>query len=344
LSREARAVRSSSVFAASAVLFLVFFAGSVAAQAQRTDAQIDGITGPVRSAVTTTGKVQFDFREPDVPSLILPTGPGVADYDRQGNRVRAGQILGGAFHGDSIRITQDGTGETEKIFENEKGQIVEHDLIGPNGVNEAEWRQDGKLTRRDVRTYDGNGHMSGLRSYDGNGKETMNSIAISDAAGNYTEQWDYGPNKTFRLHVLQTYDPDRDVTDFLSFNEDGTVKLSFRTQGTKVLAFWEAPGAGHTLGSDFWLSPVGNVQTAYSCHQDGSCDRIVTTYLDDAHENARRIERYNSSGALQVAVDYEYQLDSFGNWTRRSVFIWSQTLGERKSYETDLRTLQYWPK
>jgi hypothetical protein len=43
-----------------------------------------------------------------------------------------------------------------------------------------------------------------------------------------------------------------------------------------------------------------------------------------------------------MAADYEYEFDERGNWTKRSVWTWTQESGYRKLHETDSRALRYW--
>jgi hypothetical protein len=47
---------------------------------------------------------------------------------------------------------------------------------------------------------------------------------------------------------------------------------------------------------------------------------------------------------VQMAADYEYEFDERGNWTKRSVWTWTQESGDLKLHglhETDSRTLTY---
>jgi hypothetical protein len=44
-----------------------------------------------------------------------------------------------------------------------------------------------------------------------------------------------------------------------------------------------------------------------------------------------------------MEADYEYELDSFGNWTKRTVWVWTRESGERQLLEEDTRTLTYYP-
>jgi hypothetical protein len=276
---------------------------------------------------------------------VLPITCWVCEYDVEGNRIKRGQISDGESRGEFAGITRDRTGRvTERVIEDDKGEIVRRELMGPYGVTEEDYYQNGKRTFQTTLSYDGNGHVSDVHYHDESGTETESDVYISDASGNFKEQWQYGRNGTFLGDFLETYDPARDIWGFASFNSDGSVKLEVRTQGTKLLSFWEEPGETRAYGSDFAMDPVGKMQESYSCHPDGSCDHIISYFADEARHLVSRIEWHDPTGVLKLSADYQSESDQFGNWVKRAVWVWSPELGERKLYETYYRTLKYWNK
>jgi hypothetical protein len=122
------------------------------------------------------------------------------------------------------------------------------------------------------------------------------------------------------------------------------MKVSYTTVGTKVISYWQEPAEQQVYGDSFFMDPVGNTQDAYICHGDGSCEHIISFFTDETSHRVRRIEWHDAAGVLKLSGDYEYEFDQFGNWTKRTVWVWSAELGERKLYETDYRTLTYWKK
>src|SRR6266852_1267040 len=88
----------------------------------------------------------------------------------------------------------------------------------------------------------------------------------------------------------------------------------------------------------------GRTQKSFSCNPDGSCHRITSSFGDDVSRHMKRVEWRDPSGVLRMAFDYAYQLDQFDNWTKRTVWVWSPELGERKLAEIDYQTLTYWNK
>jgi hypothetical protein len=165
---------------------------------------------------------------------------------------------------------------------------------------------------------------------------------VTDASGNFKEEWAYGRNDSFHYHFVETTDPQKDIWTFTTFNENGSLRLTLATQGTKVTNFWREPGEEYALGTTFFMDPVGKNHESYHCHVGGGCDHIVSYFSDEQRHNANRTEWHDSEGVLQLALDYEYEVDGFGNWTKRTVWLWSPDLGERELFETDYRTLKYW--
>jgi len=68
----------------------------------------------------------------------------------------------------------------------------------------------------------------------------------------------------------------------------------------------------------------------------------IHAYANDKSPYVSRTEFHEASGELKSSADYENELDRFGNWTKRTVWVWSPEMGKCKLYETDFRTLTYW--
>jgi hypothetical protein len=130
---------------------------------------------------------------------------------------------------------------------------------------------------------------------------------------------------------------------FTNFNEDGSAKVSITTQFSKLVSYWQQQTAEENVfGSGFFMNRVGKEQQSFRCHPDASCDRITSRFADETTLHVSRAEWHDPAGVLRLSFDYEYQLDRFGNWTKRTVWVWSPGLGARKLCETDYRTLTYW--
>jgi hypothetical protein len=316
-----------------------------ASEPKYTDARSDGLFGPIRSVSTREERAQIEWHQPNGPTVALPASCQECEYDLEGNRIKTGQIIAGEFRGDVVRLTRDSTGKViEKIAENFKGEMYRREVIGPYGITEQDLFENGKQISQAFWFYDANGHLSEFRNYDRDGVIVGTSRSMIDASSNFKEQWDSGPNGSFSLHFVETNDPKTGTWTFTNFNENGSIKVTFTTVGTRVISYWQEPSEQQVFGNNFFMDPVGKTQESYSCHSDGGCDHVISYFPDEARHHVSRIEWHDAAGMLKLSADYEYELDQFGNWTKRTVCVWSPDLGSRKLYETDYRTLTYWVK
>ncbi len=60
--------------------------------------------GPIRSVSTREERTQIEWHQPDGPTVALPAGCPECEYDREGNRIKTGQIIDGEFRGDVVRF------------------------------------------------------------------------------------------------------------------------------------------------------------------------------------------------------------------------------------------------
>ena len=308
-----------------------------ASEPKNTDARSDGLLGPVRSVSTRQETVQVDWGQKDAKAGGLGISCWECEYDREGNRIRSGGLVVRVVHDESGRVT-------ERIEENDKGDVIRRDVLGPSGIIEQVSYQGGEAISRATWSYDQNGHVTEFYRYDQDGAVTESSFSTSDARGDIKEQWDYGPNGAFRLHFAQFYNPQTDISIFSSFDERGSLEVTFTTKGKKVLSYWQQTNEKNVFGSSFWRDRVGKTIVTHSCNPDGTCDEITSYFANETTNHVSRLEWHDPGHVLRLAFDYEYEFDSIGNWTKRTVWVWSPDLGERKLCETDYRSITYWSK
>ena len=167
----------------------------------------------------------------------------------------------------------------EKITENYRGEMYLREIIGLYGITEQDGFENGKQISRSLWFYDANGHVSEYRNYDRDGVIVGSSFSTMDASGNFKEEWDFGRNGSFSLHLVQTNDPKTDTFTFTNFNENSSIIVTFTTMGTKVISYWQEANEQQMFGSTFFMDPVGKTQESYSCHSDGSCATLSPIFL-----------------------------------------------------------------
>lgn len=199
----------------------------------------------------------------------------------------------------------------------------------------------GELRSRLTCSYDQYGHLSEWRAVDRMGEETEKALMNTDVDGIVTEKsvWYDG-----RLSYQHTFDPETTVSHFTSFDSFGQVKLTWIVVAEKLASFWESPDLASKFGDNFTEDRENGDLENYSCQNDDSCavSSIHFEYLDPKKRNPLSAEWRDSEGNLLHAVYYDYEVDSFRNWTRRRVWVWSPDLSTRSLYETDYRTITYW--
>lgn len=321
------------------VFLLILAAFPILASSRKTtDADRDGLKDVVKSISTERQILSPEPRQPDGPTIIYPIGCEVCEYDEDGNLVRQGQNWETGFVGETTRYVRDEDGNVrQQIVENEKGELERRVAVGRFGNTEEEFYQHGVLQSKNKYRYDQNGNVIESLTYDAHGVPTARTTATFDEHGTVTEQFDYGPKDKFLLHYTQSYDREADVQRFTNFNEDGTVRLTFTAQGNRLTSYWQQPSNVPELGSTVCFT------TGCESHNlDGSAFRTLTTFADDGRRNPTRAELRDATDQVQMAADYEYEFDGHGNWTKRSVWIWTRESGERTLLEIDSRKLTYW--
>jgi hypothetical protein len=310
-----------------------------------SDAESDGLLGPVKSVSTTSEIVSSP---PVLYHSWLNFGSvscRVCVYDDEGRRVMRGQDWGEGFSGETTRFVSDGSGDiSEQIVENEKGEIVRQTMTGPFGPTEiTTYRQTGPPFRNTFH-YDENGQMTETSSIDPNGTLTGNSRFRRDAGGRIIEAWNFAENNRFLSHYTDIDDPETDSRKYTEFNEDMTVRLTYNARDGEVVSYWQEsrddPNSGAAVVFD--RSATQRIWEWYS--PDGRFERTTVDFVDDTRRDPIHGEYYDVQGRLQVTEDNDYEFDSYKNWTKRTAWAWTLESVSRKVIEVDHRTIVYRPK
>jgi hypothetical protein len=317
-----------------------------AQEKRKTDAETDGLAGPVQYAITTSTKAQIPGSGPDGRVFVGPIRCNACAYDRDGNRTLSGGIQDGRFIGDIMSYTRDGEGHiiARTRVSDRPGSFLEQEVIGPFGEVASTVYRDGKLEARQTFDRDPKGNLIEWSTVNGEGMSLGRSEMRYDADGHRTREtaWSGG-------HVLvsqDTYDPATDEQHLTLLEETGEPKLTFVYRKGEMLSFWQSPEMAEAQGSYSVLSaPDGADRYVFDC-KSSSCDRWRqhTAYLDGSKHNIKSIERVEPDGHTSYGGYVEYELDAHDNWTLRRIWITSPGTTERTLYETDLRTVAYWDK
>lgn len=332
------------------LLFLLFVVPLVYGQdahksALKTDAQQDGLSGPVRS-VRMLSDWNYNARVFTLVPVILCR---VCDYDRQGDRTRFGLFTGDSgnrkFAGSDIAIIPDSAGQVAEriVTESGTGKLVSHDWFGPFGQTKSLLFTDGKPSGSKDLTYDSEGHMTELVGRDTDGKIVDQMTTTFNNQGQWIYRADFGRDGVLRW--WETYDPASGTQHYQQFDESNAVATEWIVAHNQMLSYWsttEIPGINEGMRTEY--SP-GNDVYQFRCQKDGECQtfRIHYEYLNGDYNLPTAVERRDASGTLSDAAYVEYQVDEHRNWTTRRVWVVSPELPGRTLYEVDARAITYWP-
>jgi hypothetical protein len=312
--------------------------------AHQTDAQQDGLNGPVRTVSMHPEQTNLKLEGAQAwVGQFAQTGD--TEYDRDGNRTKAGQPSGpnGEFQGQVMQFVRDGNGHVieRTVSLVPLDQNVEHDFYGPFGLVHSSNFANSKPFHQRTISYDAHGNVLEDVSLDGDRKAIFRTLYRRRPDGQWTERtmWLNGA-----LHSHESYDPDSDFQRYEEYDQSGAIVVTFTYHNNRVESYWSAwedPNAGTTVLGKL---DNGDSQTS-TCHRGGTCTETSrhTVYLDKARHNPAMME-VRSFGKVVGRAYAEYQIDDHENWTSRKVWVQQEGQGERSLYETDTRTITYWPE
>jgi len=332
-------------FALSLPLLVIASAAS-AQQQPSTDAEKDGFAGPVKSVSTIATHPGVKWQQPGGPTLVMPIWCYECEYDSDGTKTKSGQVTNGDFQGEINILQRDANGHvTERsVFSASTDELLRHEFMGPFGKTSETGYINGKVNSQRLLTYDLYGHVTEWLSLDATGKQQSRNRTITTKDGIVTERSGWG--KDDQLEWRQTYDPKTEEEHFTTYDDTGSVKLTWTRMKGQMVSFWAQSDESPQFGDSFNDDQVNGTVESYHCGKNRPCERssIHYEYQSPKKRNPTSAESRDAEDHLVDAVYYEYELDAFLNWTHRKVSVWSSEHPERAPYEEDSRTITYWQK
>lgn len=327
------------------LLMLVGTGMSATAKKPKTEAEQDGLIGPVHSVVMIKQKVMFKL--PTSTAWLLPyIHFGDVEYDTRGYRTKMGAMdEEGEFLGMAYQFKYDSSGHVieKTTILLPSPEIVQHDVYGPFGLVESTSISSGKPGSARRMSYDQQGNVLEDLILDNEGKPLQRTQYRRNSDGAWTERtvWVKGV-----LHSHESYDPDTDFQRYEQYDSSGNVVVTFTFSHGRVDSYWSAstdPDGGTPL-----IDRLANGDTKqWLCYNvKRTCEGFTRhgTYLDAGTHDPMMTEILSDDGKPEARAYYEYVFDEHKNWTSRKVWIQSGEQGERTLYETDTRTITYWSR
>ena len=300
-----------------------------------------GFAGPVKSVVTTRQTFMQVPIQRSGPVIVYPALCDECEFDINGSAAVS------RFGGTVQRKILDGMGRAqEQTSEDEKGEVFAHSVFtyGPMGIVRSETYQGGKLSSVAAFTYDGRGNVVESNLYGPDGTLQRRTLDKFDEQHRNLESVAEGPGDSY-TDVVRTYSKDTGYLESMtSLNRDGTVRSALRVDESQVLSYWHQPGDTHGGRTSICFADDGG--TERDCREynaDGTYTTAHFSFTDPSKRHPVQVKLYGSDLQLVMEADYDYELDSFGNWAKRTVWVRTEPSGERHIVEKDARTLTYYP-
>lgn len=330
------------------ILFALLVLPVFASQHKNTDAENDGMNGPVKSVITT---VEASAPSPHISMKWIPGQKSVVNlcpicmYDPKGNRILTGMQRGDGLHEESTQVVYDNTGDQrERIVTNEKGELVQRMVIGPYGTTEFDLFQGGVLTVKNILAYEDGGLTRVDTITDGRGVQTGRSLQRRDVSGHIVEAWNYGQAGLLLYHFTDIIDPDSGTQTFTEINPDGTVRMTWTARNDHIVSYWQQPSPLSLPGGRVCMDRGPRASVCEMYFEGGSFTEESVEFLDDAKHLPCHTEIRDEHNEVQETADDEYEFDDQGNWTSRTQYVSTKEAPARKLISVCRRIITYWPK
>jgi antitoxin component YwqK of YwqJK toxin-antitoxin module len=308
-------------------------------QARMTRAEMLGFHGPIHTQNLQGQELSKDprsqpklhIRSEHKPWMVFsPSGQLVEEGDTGANGKRV-----------VVHRTYDESGrevDTEIVSDKETKHIRSATTEGPTGTTETKTYNDDKLVSTIVNSRNEKGDGGEGKVFDSQGELTSYSRGRRDAASQSSEAW--GAKGKFVSHVERRYGPDRDLVQVSRYDETGKLVSDLSFSKGKLTSFWQDPACACTNGAGF---NMGDYTVSYNTEKDGKL------YKEIQHHKGRRTnheiddqELRDESDRLLERIEYSYQRDSHGNWTKRTISVMDSATGAMVAIRQEDRELTYY--
>lgn len=300
-----------------------------------------GLSGPVHTTRSTVEKLAPDPRKR--PHIPLFTSCGDCSFDRRGYSVSRAQVSDGALEKGHLEIDSDSQGwPTEERNYGDDGKLRSHNVFhnGPYGQLDSEsWIGDRQVGRSQT-VYDERGRTIVYRSWDEGGL----AAEIFTRWGEHDEELE----NIFRSPQLNQEDiqtttyADNGDRASIERRRNGELLMRVTFDGQQVTSWFMKKDANVGIGfgtnseSGFTLNFGSEPDTGGLVRQEYVHPGRMGNIDPD------EVRAYDAAGSLTEKVTFDYDRDSFGNWTRRTSYVWDLTTGTRTAVQRINRVISYY--
>jgi hypothetical protein len=303
-----------------------------------TQASNTGLNGPVHTVKLQIQKLNEDPRsQPKLWSSVH--GPWLV-FDRQGRIIDNsnapspdGEVSGYA------RTEYRDDGSVIGHLSSEPGHEVlsrSETTTHPDGSTETSTFFDEKLVSRTLVRRNPERNEEEDFNYSASGELVSSSSSRSDNDGRNVDVIVTSPNSFW--HMCDLYW--ENGIQRTELNEQGKVLWSISMQDGKLLSAWHDPDC-HCAGSLGWDKHYEG-GTSYGFQEDGALEEIISKHPGRYGNIENDEEERYRDGILMEKLTFEYQRDSYGNWTERTVSAWDPETNSVVPIEADTRVITYY--
>jgi hypothetical protein len=311
-----------------------------------------GFKGQVHTALTRHIALGTDPRTQ--PKLFIPPTLAWFAFDPAGNLVEVSSQQD--KNGTVIGITHsefDSQGrETRSFTQLDSKQIVtnnEYDTL-PDGALETRHYSDGQLQIRTVARHDAEGRVIESSTYD-SGNQLINFATWRYDEAGRTQDWLVnGPKNALNIHLTDRYEGEEALVRS-GLDPIGKVVWTLSTNNGELTSSWIDPSCSSSQGvtpaychgSIGWTDTEKGVTTEYRIGDDGELLKTIQDHFGrPGNSEPDTVELYDGNGKLLEKLAYQYDRDSNGNWTRRTVSVWDAVANNFAPLAVDERQLTYY--
>jgi len=255
-----------------------------------------------------------------------------SNAQKKTDRERDGLI--GAIHKIRSEWTEAGEKRWNDVIYDEKGNKVSREDYDTNGqLGRLSFKYDsfGKLLEstsiigsqqyKTEYSYDDRGNLIAKAHYDSGGSPSR-SVYKYDARGNNTEALLYDAKGALYAKIISSFDADAKLTKSISYDGDHSIKeiliQVYDKKGEKTATHHLNDKEG--LISKEVVDEKGRLIEFIKYDESGQISgKQVTSY--DRYGSVDEVSQYDGKGSLESAQMYKYEVDSSGNWVKKSVSI-----------------------
>jgi len=306
---------------------------------KQTDAFRMGLRGPVHSQLLVSS-TKLNLELQIVPQLFINAPKFWAAFDATGRIVeQSDPIVSDDAAPSIVRFNYDQETGNLSWTDGLSNWRREIRRTADSFLDIRTWKND-ILFLRQTNQFDSEGRLAELTSYSSKGQVVHRVVYRYDAGGSTTESYALRRDGQFVLQMRSKYDFDGELVHRTVFDAGGQPVTTFSLSGRHLTSYWQK--ADCNCANSVEVASEG-VSYTYETNADGTLETTVANHrLSRSDVEPADVERFSEDGSLAERVVFDYERDSWGNWTKRTVYSEDVITGVLLPVQEDIRKIVYY--